>query len=147
MVQFFHSTFDALTKQQLYDMLRLRSEVFVVEQECIWLDVDGHDDHAIHVWGEEDGKIVAVARFFKAGDYYEEATLGRVAVNPAHRKTGTGRALMEYTLNTMRELHGAAPIKIMAQAYLQKFYGSYGFNAIGDAFDDCGIMHYYMIRK
>ena len=130
-----------------YDILRLRSEVFVVEQTCYYLDIDGIDKKAHHVWVEDNGQIIACARIMQAGISYPEAALGRVAVHADYRNKGLGRTLMLQTLHHLYALHGVQPVRIMAQAYLQKFYESLGFQVCSDAFDDFGIMHYYMIKQ
>ena len=139
--------FKELNLDTLYSILRLRSEVFVIEQQCIWLDIDGHDKDAIHIWSVDENTVTAYSRIFKPGNYYPEASIGRVVVHTGYRLKGAGRKLMAYSIDQVYATWGVFPIKIMAQSYMRSFYESFGFVVCSDEFDDFGIMHYYMIKK
>ncbi|BFP41138.1 GNAT family N-acetyltransferase [Flavobacteriaceae bacterium GF1] len=138
-------TFDNLSVMELYDLLKLRSEVFVVEQECIYLDIDGKDGKALHVLGILEGKIVAYSRIFKAGDYFMNPSIGRVVVAKSHRKKGYAKvmmeAAMEYIFNSLKE----GKIELSAQTYLSRFYTELGFKIVGEAYLEDGIPHRKMI--
>lgn len=143
--------FDALTPDALYAVMRLRSEVFVVEQQCVFLDLDGRDVHALHLLGERgDGDVaetlVAYARLFAPGDCYAEASIGRVVTAPASRGHGTGRALMMAAIGECIARWPAHAIRIGAQRYLERFYASLGFVADGAPYVEDGIPHIEMVR-
>lgn len=121
-------TFEELTIAELYAILHLRSEVFVVEQHCNYQDMDYADQQAIHVQGyTEQGKLGAYTRVFAAGVKFDEASIGRVVSAAAVRGTGAGRLLMQKSIAVLEELYGKVPIRIGAQLYLKKFYESLGF--------------------
>ena len=139
--------FDALTLTELYDLLRLRVEVFVVEQNCPFQDIDGTDDLAYHLLGHtETGELAAYARLFDAGISYEQVAIGRVAVARAHRRHGLGQALMRHAVAQCAVLFGPQPIKIGAQLYLEKFYQGFGFVQCGEGYLEDGIPHIPMLR-
>lgn len=119
--------FEALSVYELYDVLKLRSEIFVVEQNCAYLDLDGKDKVALHLIGEFEGKIVAHARLFKAGISFENASIGRVVVDPNYRDKKWGHELMREAISGIRLHFGENKITIGAQLYLKKFYESHGF--------------------
>ena len=123
----------------------MRSEVFVVEQNCVYQDIDGKDVKAIHVLGEIDGKIVAYARLFMPGDYFDEASIGRVVVKPEFRDRKLGHDLMRESIAALAEL-GETRIAISAQLYLKKFYESHGFVAEGEPYLEDDIPHIRMLR-
>jgi ElaA protein len=136
--------FDELTTAQLYAILQLRSRVFVVEQACHYLDLDGADDRCLHLWAEDEaGAIAAYLRVVPAGVKYDEASIGRVVVSPAARGTGLGRELMRRGIDAV----GGGPIRIAAQAYLERFYQELGFESVSAPYDDDGIPHIDMIRR
>ena len=142
-----HYPFDALDVHLLYAILRLRQEVFVVEQTCWYLDADGLDQRALHVVGTEDDTIVAYTRVLDRGvSYPEYASIGRVITAPAARGRGLGRPLMEESLRVLYETYGRQPVKIGAQAHLQGFYGSLGFVGVGEIYDEDGIPHRHMVK-
>lgn len=124
-------------------MLQLRSEVFVVEQNCVYQDIDGKDAKAIHVLGEFDGQIVAYARLFKPGDYFEQASIGRVVVKEIFRDRKWGHDLMRGAIAALAEM-GETAITISAQLYLKKFYESHGFVAVGGQYLEDDIPHIEM---
>lgn len=139
--------FDELTLTELYALLRLRVEVFVVEQNCSFQDLDGQDDQAYHLLGyPAAGGLAAYARLFDAGISYEQVAIGRVAVSPAHRRTGLGQELLRQAIAQCEVLFGAQPIKLGAQQYLERFYQSFGFVQCGEGYLEDGIPHLPMLR-
>ena len=139
--------FDALTVPELYELLQLRSEVFVVEQTCPFQDIDGQDQAAHHLLGYADtGELAAYARLFGAGISYAQASIGRVVTSPRHRRFGLGRQLLQQAIAQCDTLFGVQPIKIGAQLYLQAFYESFGFVQQGEGYLEDGIPHIYMLR-
>ncbi|QXP60619.1 GNAT family N-acetyltransferase [Olleya sp. HaHaR_3_96] len=140
-------TFAELTTQELYDVLQLRSEVFVVEQDCVYQDIDGKDQKALHVIGFKDEKIVAYTRLFKPGDYFELASIGRVIVDKAQRQYKYGYDIMNASIEAVKAHYNQTEIKISAQCYLKRFYGNLGFKEIGDEYLEDGIPHIGMIYK
>ncbi|MDB5229936.1 MAG: ElaA protein [Chitinophagaceae bacterium] len=139
--------FGDLTPSELYDIIRLRNEVFVVEQNCVFQDADNKDLLCFHLSGYKGSNLVAYTRLVPPGIAYNEASIGRVVTSPAHRKSGYGKRLMEVSITVCEELFGSGPIKIGAQLYLEKFYNSLGFKRVGDIYDEDGIDHIYMIRN
>lgn len=136
------SSFDALTPAQLYAIMALRQRVFVVEQACAYLDADGVDPASRHLWAEHDGAIHAYVRIVPAGIKFAEQSIGRVITAPEARGTGLGRELMQRGIAACT----AGPIRIGAQAHLEKFYGSLGFVRASDVYDEDGIPHIEMVR-
>jgi ElaA protein len=139
-------TFEELTKTQLYDLLQLRNEVFVVEQDCVYQDVDGKDERALHILGMEEGKLVAYARCFERGDYFDEASIGSVLVRENYRKLGYGHEITKASIQAIKTKYKADKIKISAQTYLVIFYESHGFKTVGDRYLEDGIPHIAMVR-
>jgi len=144
------SRFSELSPADLYAVVRLREEVFIVEQQCAYPDADGRDPQAWHLLGwsdRENGKtLVAYARIFEPGLRYTEGSIGRVVTAPEVRGTGLGKALMAEAL---RRLEGLAPgqtIKIAAQRRLEKFYLELGFRTVSAPYEEDGIMHVDMLR-
>lgn len=138
--------FGHLNTTELYNMLQLRSEVFVVEQDCVYQDIDGKDDKALHVLGFKNGKIVAYTRLFKAGDYFENASIGRVVVSEIERKNKYGYDIMEASIAAIKIHFNTNTIKISAQCYLEKFYNNLGFKAVGSSYLEDGIAHVAMFK-
>ncbi|HLA54712.1 MAG TPA: GNAT family N-acetyltransferase [Flavobacterium sp.] len=138
--------FAALSLKELYDLLQLRSEVFVVEQNCVYQDIDGKDQKALHLIGEYEGEIVACARLFKPKDYYKNASIGRVVVSPKHRDKKWGHDLMREAVAGIRNHFNEVEITISAQLYLKKFYESHGFVAIGEPYLEDDIPHIEMLN-
>jgi ElaA protein len=145
-VRWAQKEFGELTATELYALLRLRQEVFVVEQRCPYLDADGLDAQAMHLWAVDGAKPLAYARLFAPGVRAAEAVIGRVVTAPSVRGTGVGCALMERALAVVAERHHGAAIRIGAQKYLQHFYESFGFVRDGDDYLDDGIPHLPMRR-
>ena len=139
--------FDELTVYELYELLQLRSEIFVVEQDCVYQDLDSKDDKALHIIGKKDGKIVAYTRCFKSGIYFEEASIGRVVVDAEYRKYGYGHDIMKASVNVIESHYNTSTIKLSGQTYLTKFYESHGFKQIGEGYLEDGIPHIAMIKK
>lgn len=139
--------FEALSVNELYDFLRLRSEVFVVEQNCIYLDLDGKDKLALHLFGEYEGKIVAHSRLFKAGISFDNASIGRVVVDPQYRDRKWGHDLMKESISGILEHFGETKITIGAQLYLKKFYESHGFVQCSEMYLEDDIPHIKMKKE
>jgi ElaA protein len=139
--------FDDLTPHELYAILRLRTEVFVVEQNCVFQDMDNKDQYCHHLMGWIDGRLVACSRLVPAGISYEYPSIGRVVSSPAERGRSIGKALMQQSIKEMIHLYGETPIRIGAQLYLKKFYESFGFRQSGDVYDEDGIDHIQMTRS
>ncbi len=137
--------FEALSLGELYELLRLRSEVFIVEQNCPYQDVDGKDEKALHLIGEFEGKIVAYARLFKAGDYFENASIGRVVIAQNCRDKKWGHDLMREAMAGIGTYFYTTRITISAQLYLQKFYESHGFVTVGETYLEDDIPHIEML--
>ncbi len=138
--------FAELSVDELYSLLQLRSEVFVVEQNCVFLDMDNKDQKCHHLMGYIDNELVASARIVPPRLAYDEPSIGRVVSNPKYRKTGAGRQLMEEAIRITIQLHGNRQIRIGAQLYLKNFYGSLGFECQGVVYLEDGIEHIEMIR-
>lgn len=139
--------FAQLTPVELYEIMALRQEVFIVEQNCPYLDADGRDLQAWHLCGRDaGGKLMAYARLLPAGVSYEHyPSIGRVVSAPAIRGSGAGRELLLHSIGMCRHLFGPAPVKIGAQTYLLRFYESFGFRSTGEEYLEDGIPHTGMI--
>lgn len=140
--------FDQLTLTELYAILALRQEVFIVEQNCPYLDCDGKDQASWHLQGRDaTGQLVCYTRLLPRGVAYADyPSIGRVVSAPVARGTGAGRALMAESIARCRQLFGDQPIKIGAQTYLLKFYTSFGFRSTGEEYLEDGIPHTKMVR-
>jgi ElaA protein len=139
-------TFHQLSIAELYEILQLRSQVFVVEQDCVYQDVDGKDQKALHVIGWVNNKIVAYTRCFKKGDYFAQASIGRVVVALEHRKDGYGHDIMRHSIAAIYVHFGNQQIKLSAQTYLVSFYEAHGFVSIGETYLEDGIPHIAMVK-
>ncbi len=139
--------FNELSLSELYELLKLRSEVFVVEQNCVYLDVDGKDDKAIHLLGTLDDELVAYVRIFKPGDYFDEASIGRVLVKQIYRDRKWGYDLMHEAIRVIKAELNETNITISAQCYLQKFYENVGFIQTSEMYLEDDIPHIEMKRK
>ena len=137
--------FNELTADELYDILAARAEVFVVEQNCAYQDLDGIDKNAYHVYYKEDGKIVAYLRVIDKGERLDEVSIGRVI--SLKRRCGLGSALMREGLRVAKEKFGATKVKIGAQLYAKPFYESVGFKQISGEYLEDGIPHIYMLYE
>lgn len=138
--------FNELSTTELYDVLQLRSEVFVVEQDCVYQDIDGKDQKALHVLGYKDGVLVTYTRLFKPNDYFEEASIGRVVVRQNARTFGYGYDIMNASIAALKTYFNETLIKISAQEYLKQFYTNLGFEQQGNAYLEDGIPHIAMIK-
>ena len=139
-------TFSELNTTELYNLLQLRAAVFVVEQDCVYQDLDGKDKKSWHVMGYESDELVAYTRIFAPGDYFEKASIGRVVVSPNHRGKSYGRNIMKASINIVEDLFGThQSICISAQFYLLRFYNELGFHQVGETYLEDGIPHIKMI--
>lgn len=147
MIQWKIKRFNELSLDEMYKLLQLRSEVFVVEQNCVYQDIDGKDEKAIHLLGESEGILVAYARLFQPKDYFEEASIGRVVVKPSHRELKLGHDLMHQAIQGIENQFGVKQITISAQLYLKKFYESHGFVPTSEMYLEDDIPHIQMKRR
>ena len=139
--------FNELSTSELYSLLQLRSEVFVVEQNCVYQDVDGKDNKAIHVLGYFDTELAAYSRLFDKGIYFEEASIGRVVVSPKLRDKKLGHDLMQVSIAAVKEHFKEHNITISAQEYLKKFYESHGFVQTSEMYLEDDIPHIQMKKS
>ena len=140
-------SFEALSTNELYDIMKLRSTIFVVEQNCVYLDLDGKDKVALHLYGEFEGKIVAYSRLFKPGISFENASIGRVVVDANYRERKWGHDLMREAIAGIKTHFGESKITIGAQLYLKKFYESHGFVQTSEMYLEDDIPHIEMKRE
>ena len=138
-------TFSELDTEDLYQILRLRSEVFVVEQDCVYQDIDNKDQKATHLYYKENNEIVAYTRIFKAGHYYENPCIGRVVVSKKNRGKDLGKKIMIDSIEYIKQNIKGEKIELSAQKYLDKFYKDLGFYKIGEDYLEDGIPHQRMI--
>ncbi len=139
-------SFKELSVGELYAILRLRSEIFVVEQNCPYLDADNKDQKSYHLMLLKDNQLVAYARLLPAGISYKEMSIGRVVTSAGVRGTGAGRILMNAAIENCYKIFGEGKIRIGAQVYIKNFYASLGFNDAGDIYDEDGIPHIEMVK-
>jgi len=140
-------TFSELDIEDLYQILRLRSEVFVVEQDCVYQDIDNKDQNAIHIYYKENDEIVAYTRIFKAGYYYENPSIGRVVVSKKNRGKFLGKKVMMDSIKYIKQNIKGKKIELSAQKYLDNFYKDLGFYKIGEDYLEDGIPHQRMILR
>jgi ElaA protein len=143
-MQFEVKHFHELTTTELFAILQLRSKVFVVEQQCIYLDPDDFDKDSFHLLGRHDDKIICTARCLPPGLKYEGVSVGRVVVEATFRNQGTGRRMMEYVLRFCKEKWPDEDVIISAQKWLEAFYSSFGFRTESEPYDEDGILHVRM---
>ena len=148
-ITWYHKHFKNLTTTELYQILQLRNEVFIVEQNCPFQDLDDKDFKCYHLIGFDTNsqKVMAYTRIVPAGISYDEASIGRVVTSPLARRKGIGKQLMKNSIELLEELYGGISIKIGAQFYLKKYYESFGFQQIEEVYLEDGIEHILMIRK
>lgn len=144
-MEFVFKAFNELSNEELYDILKLRSEIFVVEQDCVYNDLDDLDKNAIHQFLEKDGNIIAYARILKPGTRFREYSIGRVVVTNKERHKGTGILLMKAAIDFLIKSEKAEKIKISAQKYLRNFYENLGFNVVTEEYPEDGIPHFGMM--
>ncbi|MDQ3290936.1 MAG: GNAT family N-acetyltransferase [Bacteroidota bacterium] len=138
--------FPELTPFELYDILRLRSEVFVVEQNCVFLDMDNKDQACHHLMLYQNNHLAACARLLPPGLYYDQMSIGRIVTSPQTRGTGVGKELVSTAIEECYQIFGTGPIKIGAQLYAKAFYERFGFTQTGEVYDEDGIDHIHMIK-
>jgi ElaA protein len=136
--------FNQLSVEELYEILRLRCEVFVMEQNCLYQDIDGKDYKALHVLGYLDDELVAYSRLFNVGDYFDNASIGRVIVAKKYRDNKWGNDLLQESITAIQTFFGTNKITISAQLYLKKFYESHGFIITSDPYLEDDILHIQM---
>ena len=141
------AAFSALASSELYAVLQLRSEVFVVEQACVFQDIDGADEAAMHLLGTVNGQLIAYARCFPAGVKFKEASIGRIVTRDSVRGTGTGRKLVGEAVARLTRQWGEQAIRIGAQSQLELFYRQHGFVTTGHLYIEDGIAHVEMLRS
>jgi ElaA protein len=148
-ITWYHKHFKALNTTELYQILQLRNEVFIVEQNCAFQDLDDKDFKCYHLMGfdTDSQKVLAYTRIVPEGVSYEEASIGRVVTSPLARGGGIGKQLMQKSIELLEELYGGVSIRIGAQLYLKKFYESFGFKQVEDIYLEDGIEHILMIRN
>ncbi len=140
-----YKKFDELTTQELYTILQLRNEVFIVEQNCPYQDLDEKDQSSYHLCGWKDEQLVAYVRIIPPGICYEQASIGRVVTSPSFRKNGAGKILMQLAIDKTLETFNVTQIKIGAQRYLLEFYTSLGFKTTHEEYLEDGIPHVKML--
>ena len=140
-------TFAELTPQELYSILQLRNEVFIVEQNCPYQDMDNKDLKSWHLMGIEENKLIAYSRLLAPGISYSESSIGRIVSSPSARKTGIGKKLMHESIEQIKVLFKTDIIRIGAQLYLKKFYESFGFIQEGEIYLEDNIPHIVMLRN
>ena len=139
--------FDQLTTLELYELLKVREEVFVMEQECLYHDLDSKDFNATHMFALEDNQMVCYLRVLDKGVSYDEVSIGRVLTKPAYRRKGYGEQIMARAIDYIENVMGEGKIRISAQAHLEKFYGDLGFEVVSDVYLEDGIEHYEMLYQ
>ena len=139
--------YNELTTNQLYSILKLRAEVFVVEQNCAYQDLDNKDNKALHLTGEINNEIIAYTRIFKKGDYFTNSSIGRVLVKKEFRKKELGKVIMEKSIEIIKKNNKEEKIEISAQKYLTKFYKDLGFKKTGKEYLEDNIPHIKMMLK
>ncbi len=144
-LKFIVKSFSELTTEELYGILQLRSEVFVVEQDCVYQDIDFKDQKSLHVIGFKNDKIIAYTRIFKPGDYFEEASIGRVVVKDTERKYGYGHDLMKVSVKAVKDHFKTEKMALSSQVYIKKFYQTHGFKQVGEEYLEDGIPHIRMV--
>lgn len=146
MVNWYFSSFDDLSKEDLYEIIQLRLQVFVVEQDAPYQDCDGKDLLSYHFFGKLNGEIIAYARLIPAGITFQEPCLGRVVTAQKVRKSGYGRILVALALETMHNVFGTTNCRISAQLYLKSFYESFDFQSVSKVYLEDGLPHIEMVR-
>lgn len=147
MLHIIAKTFSELSNRELYEVLQLRAEVFVVEQNCVYQDIDGKDEKAVHILGFKNNKLIAYTRIFKPGDYFEWSSIGRVVVKQSERNFGYGHTLMNFSIDAVSSYFNQTIIKISAQFYLKSFYESHQFKQISEPYLEDDIPHIAMIKN
>lgn len=144
-MEWIFKSFDELTNEELYAVLKLRFEVFVIEQECLDIDPDGKDKVSIHLMLEDDGKIIGCARILPPKVSYDEPSIGRIALDKSYRGTGLGREIVQKCIDFIHNIMKIREIRISGQAYLLDFYKSFGFVVAKGPYLEDKIPHYQML--
>ena len=139
--------FDELTPHELYAIMKLRIEVFIVEQNCIYQDADNNDPRCFHLTGFAGSMLAAYARLVPAGVTFTNISIGRVIISPVFRRTGLGKTLLQKAIDESYRLFGKKPIKLGAQLYLKTFYEGFGFEPISETYLEDNIPHISMLKK
>lgn len=147
MVQFKIKQFKELSLNELYKLLQLRSAVFVVQQNCVYQDIDNKDEKAIHILGFIDEELVAYCRLFNSGDYFDDSSIGRVVVHPKFRNLKLGHQLLQQAIETIKTTFNTTSITISAQLYLEQFYQSHGFVTTSEMYLEDAIPHVQMKKN
>lgn len=140
-------TFDEFTVPELYSILKARIDVFVIEQNCPYPDLDNYDQKAVHIWAEENGEVLAYCRIFNKGIKYDETSIGRVLTTEKARGKSLGKLLIQYAVDTIENRFRTSEIRISAQDYLLRFYTGFGFEDTGNKYLEDDILHTEMIRR
>lgn len=146
-IEFEVKSFKEIDTEELYKILRLRAEVFVVEQDCVYQDIDNKDQKALHIIGTKNQEVVAYTRIFDEGYYFDKASIGRVVVAEGERKFGYGHDLIKESISAIETHFKTKNIKISAQTYLKNFYEKHGFIKIGEEYLEDGIPHIAMLKS
>jgi ElaA protein len=146
MLEFYWKTFEELSAIDMFDMLKARQDIFIIEQDCIYPDIDDLDKKSWHLLARENNELVAYLRVVFPGYKYEELSIGRVLMVEKYRGQGFGYKLVAEAINNIKQIDVEANIRISAQYHLQKFYGSFGFKAVSEPYDEDGISHIEMYK-
>lgn len=140
-------SFEEITTSELYEIIKARVDVFVVEQNCPYPDLDGYDQKAIHLWAEKDHNVLAYCRIFNKGIKYPETSIGRVLTTEKARGKNLGKQLIQYAVETIENRFHTSEVRISAQDYLLRFYSGFGFEDTGKKYLEDNIPHTEMFRK
>jgi ElaA protein len=140
-------TFNQLTTYELYDILKARIEIFIIEQECLYHDIDANDLEAIHIFAMEEEQVICYLRILNQGVRFDEVSIGRVITRAAYRRKGYGEQLMERAIDYITNVMGEEKIRISAQTYLETFYGNVGFKKVSDVYLEDGQDHFEMLYE
>lgn len=140
-------SFDELTVPEFHEIIKARIDVFVVEQNCPYHDLDGYDEKAIHLWAEKDNMVLAYCRIFDKGIKYNETSIGRVLTSEKGRGKNLGKQLIQYAVETIENRFKTSEVRISAQDYLLRFYSYFGFEDTGKKYLEDNIPHTEMLRK
>ena len=140
-------SFEEITTSELYKIIRARVDVFVVEQDCPYPDLDGYDQQAVHIWAEQDQDVLAYCRIFNKGIKYQETSIGRVLTTEKARGKSLGKQLIQYAVETIENRFHTSEVRISAQDYLLRFYSGFGFEDTGKKYLEDNIPHTEMFRK
>ena len=140
-------SFEEISTSELYEIIKARVDVFVVEQNCPYPDLDGYDRKAIHLWAEQDNTVLAYCRIFDKGIKYDETSIGRVLTSEKGRGKNLGKQLIQYAVETIENRYKTFEVRISAQDYLLNFYSYFGFEDTGKKYLEDNIPHTEMFRK